>query len=106
MELIYHSCMAKNVDRLNKLIGPREKCTNPTAQCFSKYPQDASSRAKTQRTYSAMGFCNREVYYERIRPVLYCLIFTVLLLYIVNNRKILTNNRNERRHFERKYNEL
>ena len=53
-----------------------------------------------------MDFWHREVYYERIRPVIYCLIFTVMLFYIVNNGNILTDGRNERRHLERKYNEL
>ena len=48
----------------------------------------------------------QDVYDERVRPVLCCLIFTVMLFYIVNNGNIFTDGRNERRHLERKYNEL
>ena len=53
-----------------------------------------------------MDFRCRKVYYESIRSVVYCLIFTVMLLYIVHKRNILTNGRNERRHLERKHNQL
>ena len=53
-----------------------------------------------------MDFWYRDVYYERMRLVFCCLIFIVILRYIVNNGNILADGRNERRYFERKYNEL
>ena len=53
-----------------------------------------------------MDFWYQDVYYERIRPAFCCLIFIIMLLYIVNNGNILTDGRNERGFFERKYNEL
>ena len=53
-----------------------------------------------------MDFWHTEIYCERSKRVPYCLIFTVVLFYIVNNGNILTDGRNERRHFEGKYNEL
>ena len=53
-----------------------------------------------------MDFWYRDVYYERIRLGLCCLIFIIMLLYIVNNGSILTGGRNERRYIERKYNDL
>ena len=53
-----------------------------------------------------MDFRHRKVYYESIRSVRYCLIFTVMLSYIVHKGNILTDSRNERRHFERKQNQL
>ena len=53
-----------------------------------------------------MDFWDREACYESIRSFLFCQIFTVMILYIVNNGNILTDGRNERRHFERKYNKL
>ena len=42
-----------------------------------------------------MDFWHREACYESIRPVIFCLIFTAMLLYIVNNGKILTDTRNK-----------
>ena len=53
-----------------------------------------------------MDFRYREVYDERIRPGLCCLIFIFMLLHIVNNGSIFTDGRNERKYLERKYNEL
>ena len=47
MVLIYHGCFTNNVDGTNKLIGPREKCLIPTAQCFWKEPKDVHSGVKT-----------------------------------------------------------
>ena len=123
MALIYHSCFTKNADGTNKLIGPGEKCLTPTAQCFWKEPKDVCSGVNQsanqltvstedckyylkKATYRPMDFRNRKVYYGSIRSVLYHLIFTVMLLYIVHTKNILTDVRNERRYFERKYNEL
>ena len=40
MDQIYHGCMTKNADRLNKLIDPGQKCLTPTAECFWKDPWD------------------------------------------------------------------
>ena len=34
MDQIYHGCMSKNVDGMNKLIGPGEKCLVSTKECF------------------------------------------------------------------------
>ena len=53
-----------------------------------------------------MDFFYRDVYFERIRLLFFCLIFIAMLLYIVNNGNILTDDRNERRYLKRKYNEL
>ena len=34
MDQIYYGCMSKNVDGMNKLIGPGEKCLISTEECF------------------------------------------------------------------------
>ena len=47
MALIYHGCFTKKADGTNKLIGPREKCLIPTAQCFWKDPKNVRSGIKT-----------------------------------------------------------
>ena len=47
-----------------------------------------------------------DIHYERIRPVLCCLILFLMLLFIVNNGNILTDGRDERKYLEGKYKEL
>ena len=123
MALIYHGCFTINADGTNKLISPGEKCLTPTFQCFWKDTKDVRSVVKTRSisasqltvstedckyyfkkaTYRPMDFMHRKVYYKSIRSVLYYLIFTVILLYIVHNGNILTGSRNKRRQFERKH---
>ena len=44
--------------------------------------------------------------YRTTRPYLRCLMFFVMLYSIVNNGNILTDGVNERKHLEKKYNEL
>ena len=106
MVLIYHGCFTKNADGTNKLIGPGEKFLTPAAQCFWKDRKDVRCGVKTRSqsanqptvstedykyyffkkaTNRPMDFRNRKVYYESNRSVLYCLIFTVILSYIVHN---------------------
>ena len=53
-----------------------------------------------------MDFRYGDIYYERIRPVLYCLILFLMLQFIVNNGNILTDGRDRRKYLERKYKEL
>ena len=40
MEKVYRSCMTKNADGTNKIIGPGEQCLIPTNNPFWKQPQD------------------------------------------------------------------
>ena len=48
MALIQHGCFTKKAGGTNKLIGPREKCLTPTAQCFWKDPKNVRSGIKTR----------------------------------------------------------
>ena len=50
MVQMYHGCMTKNADGLNKLIGPGEKCLTPTANCFWKNAEDIKSCGITTRS--------------------------------------------------------
>ena len=48
----------------------------------------------------------RDLYDERIRRFLCCLIVFLILLFIVNDGNILKDGRDERKYLQRKYNEL
>ena len=109
-----------------------KKCLVPTDKCFWKAPEDIKSqgvktrsRTKKERvvtnrehnhyfekgtdfreTHKGMDFRYGDIYYERIRSVLYCLILFLMLRFIVNNGNILTDDRDGRKYLERKYKEL
>ena len=48
----------------------------------------------------------RDLYDERIRRFLCCLIVFLILLFIMNDGNILKDGRDERKYLQRKYNEL
>ena len=100
-----------------------KKCLVPTDKCFWKAPEDIKSqgvktrsRTKKERVVTnrehnhyfekGMDFRYGDIYYERIRSVLYCLILFLMLRFIVNNGNILTDDRDGRKYLERKYKEL
>ena len=63
MDRIYHGCMTKNADGTNRIIVPGEQCLVPTANCFSKYPENVvkhgvkiRSQAKKLHTVNLIAF--------------------------------------------------
>ena len=61
MDQIYYGCMSKNVDGMNKLIGPGEKCLISTEECFQRDPRDIKNcRVKTSCPKKEPTVCIKE----------------------------------------------
>ena len=115
MYLIYHGCMTKNKDCLNRLIGPGEKCLVPTDECFWKDPRDirscmvkTRSCTRTEPTVSIKDYHTISLYtsetmdqsmgawYRTKEQLIVLLLFLVfIILFIINNGNILTDRTNE-----------
>ena len=129
MAQINHACMTKNSNGTKKIIGHGEKCLAPTGKCFWKDAEhikscDLKTRGHTKKepTVSNQAYRNYFEHKERIGQWILCtksqtmkkedhfyvlLLFCFyMMLFIVNNGNILTDGRNERKYFHRKYNEL
>ena len=127
IDQIYHGCMTKNADGRNRLIGVDKKSLVPTAKPFWKYIEDIETsvvktciQCKKQPTVSHKAFSTyfwnkdkedierwESIRFETVRPFLrYLMLIAIVFFTIVNNGNILTDGTDERKHLERKYNEL
>ena len=121
-EQIYHGCFTKNRDGTNKLIEKGKACITPTNNPFWKYPEDVHSGVRTRlQEKNQKKVKSREDYdkYFKQKDIQRWLEaddsevvilkksdeFYVgaligagfLILFIVNNRNILTDGRRYRR---------
>ena len=103
--------MTKNSNGTNKIIGHGETCLVPTGDGHTKKEPTVSNQpteitlnirsAQVNESFVESQTMKKEDHFYVL--LLFCF---YMMLFIVNNGNILTDGRNERKYFYRKYNEL